>query len=495
MPSLRQSVQTRMRAAAVAAQSFDPGGALLGRELAGDASDLHFLEPGAQLRRDVFRSLDEAAEDDRLEAIVEQRLDAREELGEFVVFVAAKPSCFACEGEQTATHRVVALSFWVSARHHVRGFVAEVFRSIEDGLAPEFVGGSCITRFEHIGAFRQRRGRRGRTAGHRAKERERRPPADALTKRAAGSVGDGLAGVVEHLLEERLVSGAEFVVRFRVLALRKRRIALKKVAQIGAAALDEMCGEPAAVDRLVRAAEVVRQIFEVGREQSEQGTERAFVAAVRRGGDEHKMALRLFGELRQKFVPLMSGAASLGGRRASVGFVHDDEIRAGAQEVVAAAVGLDEVHRDDDKRMRVEDGLVGAQIFFETARRARKDQFDRDVEFGRELLLPLLGEVRRTQHAQPGDLATVEHFPRDQTSFDRLADAHVVRDEQPYGIEFERHEQRHELIRARLHREPPERTKRTRRWSGNRSAPHRAASGTRRNHRDRFEPVGQRWPG
>ena len=75
----------------------------------------------------------------------------------------------------------------------------------------------------------------------------------------------------------------------------------------GLAAPDWAGGKPAALDRLVRAAEVVRQILEVGREQREQRTERAFVAAVRRGGDEHQMALRFFGELRQKFVPLMSG--------------------------------------------------------------------------------------------------------------------------------------------------------------------------------------------
>ena len=77
-------------------------------------------------------------------------------------------------------------------------------------------------------------------------------------KHAAGSVGDGFAGVVDHILEQRLVSGAEFVVRLRVLALGKRRVALKKVTQIRAAALDKMCGEPAAVDRLVRTAQVIR---------------------------------------------------------------------------------------------------------------------------------------------------------------------------------------------------------------------------------------------
>jgi len=84
----------------------------------------------------------------------------------------------------------------------------------------------------------------------------------------------------------------------RTVRLAKARAALEKMAQIGAASLDEMGGESAAVDCLVRATEVIRQVFEIGREQCEQGTKRALVTTVRGGGDEHKMALRLFSELR-----------------------------------------------------------------------------------------------------------------------------------------------------------------------------------------------------
>jgi hypothetical protein len=85
------------------------------------------------------------------------------------------------------------------------------------------------------------------------------------------------------------------------------------MAQVSAAALDKMRGEVTAVNRLVRAAQVIRQVFEIGREQRQQGTKRALVAAVWRGGDEHEMAIRFFGELRQKLVPLMSGTTALGG--------------------------------------------------------------------------------------------------------------------------------------------------------------------------------------
>ena len=64
-----------------------------------------------------------------------------------------------------------------------------------------------------------------------------------------------------------------------------------------------------------------------------------------------------------------------------MGFVHNDEVRAGAQKVMASAIGLNEIHGDDHKRIRVENGLIGTQILFKTAGGARKHQFNGNVEF------------------------------------------------------------------------------------------------------------------
>ena len=81
--------------------------------------------------------------------------------------------------------------------------------------------------------------------------------------------------------------------------------------------------------------------------------------------------------------------------------------------------------------------------------------------FSRKLVLPLLGQVRRTQHGQPPDLAAIEQLARDEAGLDGLADADVVGDQQPHRIELERHHQRHELVGPRLDRDAPEAAERT----------------------------------
>ena len=58
--------------------------------------------------------------------------------------------------------------------------------------------------------------------------------------------------------------------------------------------------------------------------------------------------------------------------------------------------------------------------------------------------------MRRTDDSQPFDLATVDKLPRDQAGLDGFADANIVGDEEPDGVQLERHEQWHQLISAWL---------------------------------------------
>ena len=64
-----------------------------------------------------------------------------------------------------------------------------------------------------------------------------------------------------------------------------------------------------------------------------------------------------------------------------------------------------------------------------------------------------------TEDAEAGDLTTIEHFPGDQAGLYGLADADIIRNQQSYGIELERHEEGDKLIGARLHGKPAERAK------------------------------------
>jgi hypothetical protein len=69
-------------------------------------------------------------------------------------------------------------------------------------------------------------------------------------------------------------------------------------------------------------------------------------------------------------------------------------------------------------------------------------------------------ELRQAEHSQAVDLAAVEQLAGDQRALDRLADAHVVGDEDAHGVLLQRHQQRHELVGPRLDGDPRERAER-----------------------------------
>jgi len=72
------------------------------------------------------------------------------------------------------------------------------------------------------------------------------------------------------------------------------------------------------------------------------------------------------------------------------------------------------------------------------------------VELFVQLLLPLLGEMRRAQHGESANLAAVKQFASDDRRLNSLADADIIGNQQAHGIELQRHHQRHELVGPRL---------------------------------------------
>jgi hypothetical protein len=81
------------------------------------------------------------------------------------------------------------------------------------------------------------------------------------------------------------------------------------------------------------------------------------------------------------------------------------------------------------------------------------------------LRLPLPGQVRRTEDGQPLGITPVEELARDEEGLDRLADAHVVGDEQADRVQPKSHEERDELVGPWLHGDASERAERTGRRS------------------------------
>ena len=66
---------------------------------------------------------------------------------------------------------------------------------------------------------------------------------------------------------------------------------------------------------------------------------------------------------------------------------------------------------------------------------------------------PLVHEMGRTEDDGAIDVAAVKQLASDEQGLDRLSYSDVVRDEEAHRVELERHEQRDELVRARLHRD------------------------------------------
>ena len=222
------------------------------------------------------------------------------------------------------------------------------------------------------------------------------------------------------------------------------------MADIGAAALDQMAGQFAAEAFAVGAVDVGRQFEEFLMENSEQRAERSFVAAVGRGGDEHDVAVGTGGDAAEQFESLLAAPAHAAGQGAAVGFVDDHQFRAAVFEVGGASFRFDEVGRDDGEAVAVEDGDADGEIAFESLDGAAEHDFGVDVELLGQFALPLLGQVRRAEDGEPLDFAAIEQFAGDEHRLDRFADANVVGDEQPDRVELQGHHQRDELVGAGL---------------------------------------------
>ena len=368
------------------------------------------------MRGDVLGRGDEAAEDDGVVAVVQQPLDHGDDVLELGIRLALQVVGLAGHFQQppAVASFVAGQLADVAAWGGVHPLGTLVFFEVQDGAATYLVGLFGRFRVGHGRPVAQRGGGRGRAGGQAAQQGQGRPPADPLVMTFLSRFKDGFAGVLQHLLEELLVLRRELVGRFLLLTLGERRVGLQVVADVGPTALDEVLGQPAAVLLVLPAGQVVGQIGKLGAQERQQRAEGLFVAAVRRGGDQDQVPVGLGGQAREKLMTLVASTASDASEGAGVGLVDDHQLGAGPQELLPPAVGLDEVDRDDDEGIDVEQRLAERAVAFQAVDRAGEDQLGVDVELVAQFRLPLLGQVRRAEHAQPGRFAAVEQFPGDQ---------------------------------------------------------------------------------
>ena len=99
----------------------------------------------------------------------------------------------------------------------------------------------------------------------------------------------------QDVVEQFPVRCTETVGGFLVLAFRKHGVGLEVTADVTAAALHEVTGEPPPGAFAPGAVQVCRQVGELLVEQAQQGTERILIATVRRCRDQQDVPLRIGG--------------------------------------------------------------------------------------------------------------------------------------------------------------------------------------------------------
>ena len=272
-------------------------------------------------------------------------------------------------------------------------------------------------------------------------KREGSPERQPLPALVRACLLDDVGAVVESQLQEGLVLAGEHVGLLGLLAGREQAAFLPGV-DVDAPALDVVRRQPGA-QIVARSARHCAEFQELAIEEPEKVVERVGDAAVGRRRKEDEMPVDVGRYLLEEAVTQMRAVV---GSDAGVGLVDDDELRAGADELVTADVRLDVVEADDGERMRPENAIRLKERPFEPSGRRRGDGDSGDQEFGRQLLHPLVDEVRRAEDGDAFDLAAVEQFAGDQAALDRLADPDVVGDQEPHGVLLHRHHQRDELV-------------------------------------------------
>ena len=71
-----------------------------------------------------------------------------------------------------------------------------------------------------------------------------------------------------------------------------------------------------------------------------------------------------------------------------------------------------------------------------------------------KLALPLVAEMRGSENPKSPCDSAIKELTRDHPSLDCLADADVIRDQQPNRIKPQRHDERDKLVGSRCYRDP-----------------------------------------
>ena len=129
-------------------------------------------------------------------------------------------------------------------------------------------------------------------------------------------------------------------------------------------------------------------------------------------------------------------------------FVNDDKFRAMVEEDLSATVLFDVVYGNDLEGIGTEHVLAIAQFLLQTAHCASPDDDGIKAKLVLDFVLPLLAQMRQTQHRETPDLLAVKQFLGNQQRLQSLTDTHIITDEQSDAFLLQCQYQRHHLVGA-----------------------------------------------
>jgi len=297
-------------------------------------------------------------------------------------------------------------------------------------------------------------GIRGKTVTKRD-ERGSRRRADAAHQRQCAPegepsptlVGSGAFYDAEAVIEHCIVEGP--VLRAQIVSTLGRFVAREGPLFTPVSPGDV---DPAPLHKVAGEANPGGLAFERGArefviEQVEQAVERGLVAAVRRRGQQEKVPLPILGQSLQQLEALL---AALMRADAGMRLVDHDELWAGPGERLATPVRLDVVEADDGVGMRIEQRLRGGSPRSSRGAEEAVTAAASEVELGVQFAGPLLNQMRRAEDCEAVGLAAIDQLAQDQPRLDGLADTDIVGDQQPHDGQPQGHQQRYQLVGARL---------------------------------------------
>jgi hypothetical protein len=158
-----------------------------------------------------------------------------------------------------------------------------------------------------------------------------------------------------------VVFGGQLVGLFAGEPVGEWRVAAEIAPDVATPPLDELACETLALGPPLGRREVIGKLEKGSVEEADEFAEGSLIARVRRCSDQKEVASQVVGEGSHELVALVSAAPPGGRVCAGMRLIDNHELRRGAKELVAAAVALDEVGRDDRDRVPVEQRLVEAE--------------------------------------------------------------------------------------------------------------------------------------